>query len=272
MYSRGKPVKWKHVGWSGGSPLSFESIFGANYYDDWDFNDLATISQTGGGWINSITSKGLNGAVFSSTGARRPILTADVVLGKNIADFDGVSDYLEVPLSTAMYNFLHNGQGLIICVLKSKTSITATKSFIANAVGTANVGFFLVGISLNKLSHQILRGVGGTRTVRNDGSIVATVSDYNSIVVVSNTSAGTATERSDLLINGVSNKNNSDTNAPSGSDANYNLVMGAAGNTGSLSANVKIARIVIIDTLPTTEQLAQVQTLLTSEYGTFPIS
>jgi hypothetical protein len=256
---------------SGSTPLTFESIFGANYYDDWDFNDLATISQTGG-LINSITSKGLNGAVSSSTGANRPLLTADVILGKNIADFDGVSDYLEVPLSTAMYNFLHNGQGLVICVLKFKTPITATKSFMANVVGTVSIGFFMMGISSNKLSHQIVRGVGGTRTVRNDRSIVGTESDYNSIVVVSNTSAGTATERSNLLINGVSNKNNTDTNAPSGSNASLNLVMGAAGNTASLPANVKIARIVIIDTLPTTEQLTQVQTLLTSEYGTFPIS
>ena len=81
------------------SLLNPNQIFGANLFDWWDFTDLATQSISGGGQIDSITSKGTNAGVFASSGTERPASIVGVN-GLNVADFDGVNDFMQVNAST----------------------------------------------------------------------------------------------------------------------------------------------------------------------------
>jgi hypothetical protein len=271
MYSRGKPVKYRHMGWSGGTPTpppnDFASIFGANYYDDWDFNDLTTISETGG-LIDSITSNGTNGAVFTSTGSIRPTSVLNATLGKYVGDFDGVSDTMSIAASTGMYNFLHNASGAVFFI-GNINSIVGNNWLMGNgqtAISRVAFNYYILSADLKLI---INNGAGSVNVTTANSSVSGNKFD-SLIVTVDNTNA-TALERSELIVNNASFKNNSSTGTGSVSNAQSNLKIGNAFG-GSNYFNGQIARIVIIDTLPTPTQLAQVQTLLTSEYGTFPIS
>ncbi len=247
---------------------TFASIFGANYYDDWDFNDLSTISQSGSGLIDSITSKGTNGGVFTSTGSIRPTSVLNATLGKYVGDFDGVSDIMSVAASTAMYNFLHNASGAVFFI-GNINSIVGNNWLIGNgqtAISQVAFNYYVLATDLKLLVNN------GTRTI-NSTTANSSVSGnkFDSLIVTVDNTNATPLDRSELIANGASFKNNVATDTGSVSNAQSNLKIGNAFG-GSNYFNGQIARIVIIDTLPTPTQLAQVQTLLTSEYGTFPIS
>lgn len=249
------------------TPLSFANIFGANYYDDWDFNDLATISETGG-LINSITSKGLNGAMFQASGSNRPTLVGiDPIFNKGVADFDGVSEIMEVPDSKGMYDFLISGKGFILVILKLRD--TASASWI---LGNGRVAFRSMNFYMNG---------GEIRSIINSGSeIISTQStpslivedDFCFITSILDNPNATPAERNILRLNdGIEYKGNSSSGAVGVGDSDGLLKIGNAFG-GSNFFDGKIARILIADDVPTTEQLGQVEELLTLEYGEFPIN
>lgn len=259
-------------------PSTFSEIFGANYYEDWD--STLGVSDTGG-LVDSWTSQGLNGGMFTATGANRPTLTADANLGINVLDFDGVSDFMSVASSTADYNFLHNTNGgCVIAVIETDgTNPSTLYPFINNNSGTtASTGhnFYYedraAAGATRAFRVTVTKSSAGNLVIGNFINSLITDEDYNSYVSVFDPNNGTAADRSIHYINnGSAIQNNTNTNSPVATNATYNLHLGKLANSTSFYLNGQVARLIIIDTIPTAQQLADVQTRLEYEYGTFPI-
>lgn len=254
-------------------PKTPAQIFGANYYDDWDFNDLTTISESSG-LIDSIDSKTGSGRNFTSSGANRPSLIYDSTnLNKYIADFDGVSEFMSIASSTGDYNFLHDGSGgTMIVVLKNDNISTSSQQRILMNIGTkADTGIIFSTRNTGVILTQVFNG-GGSNVVI-DNQVPFTDSVYHSIVAYMDSDNATPSDRSGIDIdNSGYAKNNTDNYSPAPTgDATYDLHLGIQPNFLALEFNGKIARVIIIDTIPTSQQLSDLQYYLTSYYGTFPI-
>lgn len=252
-------------------PPDFDVIFGANYYDDWNFNDAGSLSLTGS-LINSVTSTGLNAGVFSSSGALRPSLVTDAILGINVAEFDGVAEFMTIPSSTGMYNFLHNGAGGCIIAVHRPLSTPAAAALIVNngGWGVANIGFRM----------QTNASLFNTTTVRNATSqIMQNIStevnilnEHNSNVDLFDVGQAVAADRSTNITNAVSSQNNASTGTPSAANSTDLMTLGKASFASSAYYNMNLTRLIIVDTIPNATQLAQVQARLEYDYGVFPIS
>jgi hypothetical protein len=245
------------------TPLKY---FGANLYDWWDFTDTSTQSITSG-LINSITSKGTNAAVFSSSGTSRPASIVGIN-GLNVADFDGVNDFMEVATSTTMYNFLHNGVGTVIIVCKNVLDSTL-KYILSNASGISFVGYRL----LDGVGHVFVNFVsnGSSNILINSSGIYADA--YNYLINIIDPANATLSERSNLILNqGVENKNNVTSGVPSSSNASSNLTIGKIPNASANFFNENIAEIIILNSKSTPTQITQLNNYYTNKYGgTFPI-
>jgi hypothetical protein len=261
------------------SILNPSQIFGANLYDWWDFTDTSTQSITSG-LINSITSKGTNAAVFSSSGTERPASIVGVN-GLNVADFDGVNDFMEVATSTAMYNFLHNGSlGTVIAITKVTYTTEELGGLIINntIIASANRGYGLrydnrtsLGFAKAIFSY-IVRGVAGSFVSQNIENNFFD-NQYNLITDKVNANASPVADRSVISKNfGSEIKNNANTGAPSVANASVNMTIGR--NAGLTSGYIKgqIPEVIILNSHPTPTQITQLNNYLTNKYGgTFPI-
>lgn len=242
-------------------PPDFSTILGANYYDDWNFDNAASLSLTGS-LIDSITSSGSNGAVFSASGTARPTLVSNAVNGKGAASFDGVTDKMEVSISTAMYNFLHYGQGCYIAVCKPNDT-SGVKTVINTSGSTLGRGFrFIMDLAERPQANIYPNSILAQ-------SSVSSLDLYNFSIVENDTENVTVADKLTINHNGITYSNT--VNAV-GVNANAlaNLRMGARGND-TVFFYGNIARVIIVNALPTATQLSLIQKRLEYEYGIFPI-
>ena len=254
------------------SILTPAEIFGANYYDDWDYGDAATVSLTGA-LIDGVTSKGLNGAVFSSTGVNRPSLVSADINGYDVASFNGSSNYAQVAASTGMYNFLHNTNGgVVISIFKCEN--TAAR-LIGNRGGTAAPDTepgVAVAITSASLPVSLVTNASPTGRVSvNVHTTAVNVSKYHLFVNALDNNNATAAQRNDIIFDNNSEKNNVENAAPSANNAGYNMTLGRRVRLNDQYLQGSVARVIIIDTIPTPTQLTQLNTYLTATYGTFPV-
>lgn len=255
----------------------FSVIFAGNYYDHWDFNDSSTISLSGSD-ILSITSKGDEGNILSFVGTS-PLLVTSVINGRDVARFDGVGDVLQVTGSTAKYNFMHDGSGgTIIIIAKPRVSGTGNEMMLAsNSQGTPDVGFQQyyndAGANTDGFSSVVHRGSTGTLSVGNgSGNNTFIAAKFNSVVSALDADNATADDRSLIYMNsGSLDTGNTQTNAPSVADASRNLQIGVRPVLGDWRFDGDIAEILIVDTVITPAQAAEVATLINFKYGTLPV-
>lgn len=246
--------------------LTPSEIFGANYYEDWDA-DLG-VSDTGG-LVDTWTSQGLNGGVFTGSGATRPNTFGG--LGGTIIEFDGISEYLEVTGSTADYKFLHENNGGCVITVYSVDSLPPVVSVIlGTSFGTANRG---IREQINSIGESGMVATNGTSNMisipSSDSSVI---NNYISTVNVYDASQAVAADKGNLILNGTDNQTNTQTASPIAGNAAGNLTMGMRANfSPDFFLNGRVKRVIIADTVPTPTQLTQIQTYLNSTYGTFPI-
>jgi hypothetical protein len=262
------------------SILTPDLIFGADLYDWWDYTDLATQSIAGGGQINTITSKGTNAGVFASSGTSRPQSIVGVN-GLNVADFDGVNDFMEVAASTGMYNFLHNGSlGTVIAITKVTYTTEELGGLIINntIIASTNIGYGMrydnrASLGFAKaIFNYIVRGVIGTFASQNIENNFFD-NQYNMIIDKVDADSSPVADRSVISKNfGSEIKNNVASALPSVDNASSNMTIGR--NSGLTSGYIKgqIPEIIILNSHPTPTQLTQLNAYLTNKYGgTFPI-
>jgi hypothetical protein len=259
--------------------LNPSQIFGANLYDWWDFTDTSTQSITSG-LIDSITSKGTNAAVFSSSGTERPASIVGIN-GLNVADFDGVNDFMQVATSTAMYNFLHNGSlGTVIAITKVTYTTEELGGLIINntPIITTNIGYGLRYDNRTSLGfvkaiyNYILRGVISTSASQNIENNFFD-NQYNLIIDKVKANASPVADRSVISKNfGSEIKNNVNTSAPSVANASSNMTIGRNAEATSSYIKGQIPEVIILNSHPTPTQITQLNAYYTNKYGgTFPI-
>lgn len=255
-------------------------ILGANYYDHWDYTDAATLSVTGT-YINSCTSKGINGVVMASTGTERPKVLAGQINGYQVADFDGVNDFAQVAASTGMYNFLHNGAGGTVIIISRVNDANPDNNQILmsnNDSNQLNVGF---GIAFDDRSSSsrnnivfvvVTRGVGNAVVSNLTANGVFPTQQYNNLLAIFDADNAIAANRSELSFNnGAFVKNNVITNAPSGANAYNNLTIGKQSTTNVAYFKGQFVEVLIANTIITPQQELDLKNYYTFKYGTFPI-
>jgi len=250
--------------------LTWSGVFGANYYDHWRAWDAASLTLTGS-LVNSAASLTGSGRSMVSTGGNKPSVITDATLGLNVFDFDGISEYMQVNASTALYNFLHNGSGgCVIAVYRSTALTTAIGRVISNILtGTTDAGFFIQKGSADK-EQQLIANASAAITLNNNTSLVGTTQVHSSVSIFDPNNA-TTLDKTYNIFDGTTNKANSLTATPSVANANRNLIMGVLPNFIQSFFKGQIAEIIILDTVPTPTQLTQIQTILSQDYATFPI-
>jgi hypothetical protein len=242
-------------------------IYGANAYDWWDVTDDATLTKSGTR-IDAIASKksGSSRAMVSS-GSARPQVVTNQVNGLQIARFDGISEFMNVATSTALYNFLHNATGGTVIIIQ-KTSNTIF-SYILGTCNAGNTRGFriLKAAVINYVSERALTG-----QILNNSTGAIPLNQFNSSIGVFNPSAAVAADRHSAFLNSNAVvKNNVLTNVFTAGNSTFNLTLGKNPNLSTEYYLGDISEIFIAENQPTSGQLTRTQNYLTYKYGTFPI-
>jgi hypothetical protein len=258
-------------------------IFGANAYDWWDVTDDATLTKSGTR-IDAIASK-VTGSTRSmvASGSARPQVVTNQVNGLQVARFDGISEFMNVASSTALYNFLHNqasGGAVFVVSRITDADPDAVMSLLGNNNdNSANIGFNIryddrsANTRNNRIIQLIARGVVGNLTANNnspDGFF--DTQQFNALINIVDPNNGTADNRSKLSVNfGADIQNNVLTNAASTANASNNLTMGKNSVSALSFLKGDIAEIFIAQNQSTSGQLTRAENYYTYKYGTFPI-
>lgn len=254
-------------------PLTWDEIFNGVSYDRWNFNNSSSLTLSGS-LIDQIRSSKNVGRNFNSSGTNRPTLVFDSTLSRNVARFDGVSDYMNLASLTA-FNFLHDGTGgIVIVVMKQDSGTGNTGIILRNFYLTSEAGFQEVTVeSTGNYNSVVARGVTSTFAVSNATGSGLTSGSWNSKVGVYDADNGTAADRSEVYLNnGSAVKNNVLTNSVSTASSGQFLTMGILPPFFvSFPYDGDIAEIIIAETLPSGTMLADIQARLEEDYGTFPI-
>lgn len=252
------------------APPDFATILGANYYEDWNFNEPSTITLMGSE-ITQINSLGLNGFNLSSPSGNRPLLVNDATLGVDVAEFDGVSEFLRGPLaSDSAYKFLHNGSGGCVIVVTKSTLSGATQVLLGSCFGAAEIGYRNTLAVSNFMNGGCFNGSGSTQTSTQTTNTM-TLNSWDSVVTSIDNNNATTLDRMELVLSGTSSKTNTNTLTPSTANSTSLLYLCRNPSTANAYYKGQVARVIIADTIPTPTQLAQIQTRLEYDYGTFPI-
>jgi hypothetical protein len=246
---------------------SFSQYFGENYYEDWNFNKLETITLSSGS-IESITSIGVNGRNMVSSIGQIPSSIYNSSLGKYVAEFDGVSELLNVNPSGTDYDFLHNGDGGCVIAVFSESSEPATTSLLLSNTWTQQ-GFRMQTNGSSACS-SVVRDSTSLIAVQ-QSSNNAELNKFNARIDVFDADNATLSERISIDLNGIESATNITSGTASVLPASKRLTIGKRVDAASFYFDGLVARIIIIKTVPTPQQILWIKQKLKSEYGNFPI-
>jgi hypothetical protein len=199
---------------------------------------------------------GNNRNFFQDTMARQPLVMANGVVlrdnGEVSLRFDGSNDAMSIPSSTAMFNFIHNGDDATIFSVQrfGNTASPDSLHVLLSNHNTGNaVGFTLAYDDRPTIASDRLLSVVGNSTAL---SILSRIDDIVAPNVMSlcywkiDANNATAANRGRVGVNGgVDAGNNTDTAAPSASNAQTNLVLGRVGNVSSFLLSGAVNEIII---------------------------
>jgi len=263
----------------------------SNGYVDW--SAIITWVNAGGGTQNgfvvTIFDQSGNGRNFtqSTPSAQMQIISSGVLLTDTGAGSGAVaraamrasgSQFYEIPSSTSAFNFLHNGgDGWILSVQRFGTTSDPNAAYnsLGNSAGLGtNVGLIIgyddrVSVPANNRSNQIVyRGVSGQLTILNQADNAITPNQTSIINLRFDADNATANQRGINWVNsGSANQNNALTNAPSVSNATFNLQWGGNGNGGGLIVG-SLQRLIIWNADLSTQRTT-LTTLTNSYYGAY---
>lgn len=258
------------------------TIFSTDLYDWWDFTDNTTLALSVSR-IDAIDSKASGSTrQLTSSSSNRPQIVSNQVNGLQVANFDGVSEFMQVPSSTALYNFLHDqsngGMAIVVSRVTDANPDVAMAILNNNGLGASTVGYGFayddrISLSRNNIILTLVTN-GVNRVVRNlTSNNIFETQQFNSLLDIVDPNNGTVADRSKVNVNfGSYEQNNTKTLTPSTSNASDNLTIGKLSDSSSLFFKGDLAEIIITTGQPTALQLTQTQTYLTNKYGTFPIT
>jgi hypothetical protein len=222
-----------------------EQNIGFNLSGGLDTAALLSFIGVGNGFVTTwYDQSGNNRNATQTTQANQPqIVSSGSLITENgkVAIRTFGSEYLTVPSSQATFNFLHNGtNSSVFSVNKFGTSSNpnAIYGLFGNQGGASgNIGV-LFGYDdrsflprNNALIQSIARGVLGSFSAFQVAENTITPNQQNIISQIFDADNATAANRVVAYINaGSAIQNNTDTNAPSASNASFNLQVMALGN------------------------------------------
>jgi hypothetical protein len=180
-----------------------------------------------------------------TTSANQPIVLTSGVINREAGTpaivFDGTNDWMEVPSSTATFNFMHNGADATLFSVQRFGSISDPNALYVflnnNAFNTANIGAAVFYDDRNSVSRNNNHIVSVTRGVSGQGAAAIFEESItpNIIQILYNkidADNATAANRVRGGVNAGSDYgNNTLTNAPSASNATFNITLGGFGGT-----------------------------------------
>lgn len=220
-----------------------------------DANDESTITIATG--VSEWRDKSGNQRnVTQATGGTQPTYTLGGLNGKSVLSFNG-SQYLTSPAAVSTWNFLHNTNGSSIFAVWKAANISdpnALSGLIGtNAAASANIGFYIsyddrASVPTNdRLLVQISGGGSSSLSVASPDNF----HPANTPVILSHIrdpNNGTAANRSFARVNKTLNQGNTQTAAPSASNASFALQVGALGNNVSPSLGY-IAEVIVLSSI-----------------------
>lgn len=253
------------------SVLTPASIFGANYYDDWDAADLAL---TNGDPVSSWISKGLNGATMVAGSGNEPTYNTSTYTFPTV-ESNGTTDFMQVLSSVSMYNFLKNEQGFVCFIVRKKSD--SNGAFLSNMnvlISSQRRGIYYntaaSSTGVGQTYGQLIGGDNNLFMVNNRPISTYNTIDLDCIYMTNDCDNPINSDRGTINVNfGADVNNNTNNIQPSTNNATGNLTLFK--DLGNLYGDWYLARLIISDTIPTTQQLTDLQTYLTTTYGTFPI-
>jgi hypothetical protein len=220
-----------------------------------DANDDSTITIATG--VSEWRDKSGNQRnVTQGTGGTQPTQTLGGLNGKTVLSFNG-SQYLTSPAAVSTWNFLHNTNGSSIFAVWKATNSSNPNSLSGlmgtNAASSTNIGFYIsyddrASVPANnRLLVQISGGGSSSVSVASPDNfhpadtpvILSHIRDPNN---------GTAANRSFARVNKTLNQGNTQTAAPSASNASFAFQIGGLGNNVAPSFGY-IAEVIILSSI-----------------------
>lgn len=250
----------------------------------WDASDANNVTLDSGR-VAALLDKSGKGrhAENSSSGSTQPDYVTGAVNGRNVARCVAADiQRLEVPSSTATFNFLHNGTPSYIAMVASAGTTSNPDdlfSFMGNigGVSSSNTGFLLnyddrVAFSNDdRFGAFVVGGSAGTFMVR-----TALLSEYNGIFpggtpnlveVALDAGNATAADRLGVRINGGAEvATNTASGTPSTGNATLDFAIGTAGGAGQPLTG-DICEILVFSQQPSSGQRAALRRYMASKWG-----
>jgi hypothetical protein len=259
------------------SPPTFAHIFGAGYYDDFDFGDASSLTLAGSA-ITTCVSKVSARALTQATGINRPTIQSNQINGKSVARFDGTDDFFTMASSNSLYNFLHTTTGGFLLAIYKTTDANPNTSqglFMTASASTDTGTIFAYDDTSGSgrsdaISMAIYRGSGATALSIVNNLVVP--QQFNIISAVFDGGNATIADRLIPYANGVQGaKSNASSGVAASGNSSNNLFVGKRPSGVGFVLKGDLARLIVIAGAPTAEQVWQAHNRLNFEYGTFPI-
>lgn len=237
-------------------------------YKMWfDAADTSTITKSGTA-VSSVSNKGSLGNAFStSTTAWKPVSGVTTKNGKNVIDWNANASLLYSG-AAADFAFMSNNTGGTSFAVFNIGTVSDNFIFATNEGTRSQTGVqYYVNASSNA-SHEITRGVSGTSAVTNNstGGLIGTGWTY--LTLISDPVQATAANRSDQRIKqGTAIKNNTQTNAVSGSNPTAKMCIGDYVPGGGLGMIGSIAEIIIYQGILSASDILSTQQYLASKWA-----
>jgi hypothetical protein len=238
-----------------------------------DAADLSTISTATG--VSQLRDKSGNGRDFTQgTGGAQPTPTPNGLNGRNVLSFNG-SQWLTSVSPAATWNFLHNTNGSSVFAVWKAGNIAdpnvAYGLMGTNAATSANIGTYIAydDRASAPRNNGVLAQVSGGGSTSVSAASADNLMPANTPVILSHIADpnnGTPANRSFVRVNKTLSQINTQSTAPSASNASFALQIGALGNN-VLPLVGYIAEIVVLASVASTQVRQQIEGHLAWKWG-----
>lgn len=247
-------------------------------YSLWlDGSDSSTITSSGG-TVSKWTDKSANAYTFSqATSTNQPAYGSRTINGKNVLDFDGTNDRLQLDQAKTAFKFMHNTQSTWFLVAVPDTPTSQQGYFATEAWSGSRTGIVL---AQNGTDGTLFAGdhagiPGSYNTWIYEGKTTTTLSTSAFYATIkSDPNNGTAASRVKLRINNGSYEgSNTYTSATNTNDPENAMTIGALwdnynnGNSWGTFLNGGIGEILVYPSLLSDANIELVRSYLATKWG-----
>ena len=233
-----------------------------------DAADTSTITASGGDVSQWNDKSGFGNNFTQATGANQPKTGTRTINSKNVLDFDGSTDFMSCPSSTATFKFLHSSTGGTMFVVGLIDDTVGGGTIM----GTANFSSAQIGVCVDvdgteQTNTAIVRGVSGNSTAL--AFTVNTLTPGAAFYLTSKLDGGNATAANRIkesLNAGSFNGANTLSNAASTANSTANLTFGADGS-GAVNYNGVFGEVIIYEGILSNDDITANKNYLAAKWG-----